>query len=194
MCQVLAGANERGYVVPVFRMMQNKRKHLGHLGKTPDCSNVQDLYGMDIFSTTSALLLLLLLLPGVVSLSPPHLLFLLSLYSNSSVFLRVPFRPQRLGFRHGPSHPFTPSHPISSDNCFFCLQNGSRQIPYMSVLHYSLHFLSCCHCCLAPAPYGRWTRSNRRSHNKRAQKWHCLDIPFHLYTDSRDFSTIQFFH
>ena len=31
------------------------------------------------------------------------------------------------------------------------------------------------------------------SHNKRAQKWHCLDIPFHLYTDSRDFSTIQFF-
>lgn len=42
MCQVLAGANERGYVVPVFRMMQNKRKHLGHLGKTPDCSNVQD--------------------------------------------------------------------------------------------------------------------------------------------------------
>ena len=97
---------------------------------------------MDMFSTTSALLLLLLLLlPGVVSLSPPHLLFLLSLYSNSCVFLRVPLRPQRLGFRHGPSHPFTPSHPISSDNCFFCLQNGSRQIPYMSVLHYSLHFL-----------------------------------------------------
>ena len=39
-CQVPADANERGPVVSVFRMMfRNKRKHLG---KMPNCSNVQD--------------------------------------------------------------------------------------------------------------------------------------------------------
>ena len=59
-------------------------------------------------------------------------------------------------------HPFTPSHPVSPDSSFFCLRAGSRQIPYMSVLHSSLHFLSRCHCCLAPASYGRWTHSNLR--------------------------------
>ena len=131
------------------------------------------------------LLLLLLLLPGVVSLSPPHLRFLLSLYSNSSVSVLAPSV-------YCPTHlpRLTPS-PLTAASSV-CGPGADRYRICQCCTPVYTFFLAAIVASLQP-PMGDELTRTFGSHNKRAQKWHCLDIPFHLYTDSRDFSTIQFF-
>ena len=152
-CQVPADANERGPVVSVFRMMcRNKRKHLG---KMPNCSNVQDArtcMGWTYFPWP---------LPSSSSSSSSFSLELYRFHRHTFAFYFLYIQTHLSLFLLLPSTA-PPIYPVSPDGRFFCLRAGSRQIPYMSVLHSSLHFLSRCHCCLAPASYGRWTHSNLR--------------------------------
>jgi len=113
--------------------------------------------GMDILSSTAAPLLLFL--PGVISLSLPHLPFCLFIpLSHVVVFLAQSVSA------------FTPFHPVSSDNCFFYCASTLSCSVYLSVIV----------TWVGPPPPLRmyyelsWTLTDILNKHK----WQCLDILF----------------